>query len=176
MNRYRGSVWFAILWCVLIGMVIAGFWLMQSSRKRLFDAQTQMQECESIVADIKSLQSRRGFAALGIDSPRTITARAEEARAKANLSPTALVRIEPQSAIRLRDSEYRLRPTRLELRRVSLEQVVSFTHAMIDEAQGTTVRDIRLTASDGSGNGAKEVDVWNVEVVLTQLIFSPRAR
>lgn len=171
----RKSLFFMSLWLALASMMLVGYWTMRASRTRLQETQVQLRDCEKLAADIRALQNRPGFAALGVDSPRTITARAEVASEQAKIPATALVRIEPQAAVRLRDSPYRLRPTRLELRRVTLEQLVSFTHAMIDEAQGTTVRDIRLTA-ETSSQGVMNADLWSVELVLTQLIFAPLAR
>ncbi len=169
----RKLFWTGSFWGTLLLIVLAAYWSMGASRHRLRTAHVQLRECEELAKEIQTLQDRPGFAALGIDSPRTITTRAQEAGERANLPPTALARIEPQSAVRLRDSDYRLRSTRLELRRVTLKQVLTFTLAMIDEAQGTTVRDIRLTASPGNLAGVKEPESWIGELVLTQLIFSP---
>ena len=186
MNVGRKKLLVGSLWCGLLLLVTAGYWSMQRSYNRLVEAQRQTQLCEKLAADIQSFQGRPGFAALGVDSPRTITSRAEHAEQKAKIPATALTRIEPQSAVRLRDSDYRIRPTRLELRGVSLEQVLAFSHAMIDEGQGTTIRDLRLTATNGSvaassmattGNqNVNEADSWTAELVLTQLIFSPLRR
>jgi|GEM_PF-4300949 len=174
MNVGRKQFLVAFLWSFLLLIALGGYWTMRSSRQRLHEAQVQLQTCEKLAKDIKTLGDRPGFAALGVDSPRTITTRAEAAGKKAMISPAALVRIEPQVAVRLRDSDYRVRPTRLELRRVTLKQVLAFTHAMIDETQGTTVRDLRLTASETSSANVKEADSWTAEMVLTQLIFSPQ--
>lgn len=176
MRVERKQLWLGALWCALLLLVLASYWMMRASQNRLRAAQTQLQDCEALAKDISSLQNRPGFAALGVDSPRTITARAEEAGEQAEILAESLVRIEPQSAVRLRDSAYRIRPTRLELRRVSLQQVLSFTHAMIDESQGTTIRDIRLTATDPSATESDDADSWTAELVLTQLIFSPLKR
>ncbi len=146
---------------------------MQTSYRRFEEANSQLQQCEQLASQIQSLQRQPGLAALGVDSPRSITARAEEASSRANIKPTSLVRIEPQSAVRLRDTDYRLRPTRFELRQVTLQQVLAFADAMRDEAMGTTVRDLRLTATDESMGTQRVSAPWTAELVLTQLIFAP---
>jgi len=64
----------------------------------------------------------------------------------------------------------------LDLRGVTLEQIISFTHGMIDEAQGTTIRDLRLTMAGSNDRSQTDVELWSAELVLTQLIFSPLAR
>lgn len=163
------------IWLALLVLVAAGYLAMRAAKGRLREAQLQEQVSQKMAKEIKSLLDRPGFAALGVDSPRTITARAEEAMDQAKVEATALHSIEPQEAVRLRDSAYRSRPTRLELRGVTLEQIISFTHGMIDEAQGTTIRDLRLTLSSGD-DGGREIDLWTAELVLTQLIFSPLPR
>lgn len=181
MNVERKQFWLGLVWALLLIAIASGYWAMRRSAGRLQAAQLQTQECQKMASEIAQLRDRPGFAALDIDSPRTITARAEEASKLAKLSPTSLVRIEPQAAMRLRDSPYRLRPTRLELRGVTLTQIINFTHAMIDESQGTTVRDLRLTLNPPKEGPEPEtradghVDRWTAELVLTQLIFSPPA-
>lgn len=172
MNFGRVHVGSGVLWCGLLLLVGLGFSTLRASQSRFKESQRQVQECEKLVNEIKALQSRPGFAAFDVDSARTITARAEEALSKANLPPTSLIRIEPQPAVRLRDTDYRVRPTRLQLRGVTLKQVVAFAHAMTGEARGTTVRDLRLNAS----GEVEEFDAWTAELVLTQLIFSPAGR
>lgn len=176
MNVSRKQMRVGVIWLALLALVAAGYWSMHAAKGRLNEAMHQEQQCQKMTKEIKALLDRPGFAALGVDSPSTITARAEEAKQQANVQSESLIRIEPQSAVRLRDSPYRLRPTRLELRGVTLEQVISFTHGMIDEAQGTTIRDLRLTMVDGDAGQQNEAELWTAELVLTQLIFSPLAR
>lgn len=165
-----------VVWSALLLLVVFAWGTMAGSKQRLDDARYQLGMCEQLAGDIRLLQNRPGFAALNVDSPKTITTRADEAGLESDLPPGALVRIEPQAAVRVRDSTYRIRPTRLELRRVTLEQVLAFSHAMIDESQGTTVRDLRLTATDLGSEDDPDVDSWTAEIVLTQLIFSPLNR
>jgi len=143
---------------------------------RLATALDDEQRCQKLVADIEALRSRPRWASLTAESPQTITARAEAAMKFAALPPTALIRIEPQSPVRLGESSYRLRATRLELRRVTLEQLTKFAAEMIDRQQGTTLRDLRLSASDAEGVSAGGPETWTAELVLTQLIFSPTRR
>ncbi len=120
MNVNQKQLWQAFLWGALLTATAYGWWAMRASADQLRESLAKQQDCRRMVNDINALRDRPGFAALSVDSPRTITARAEEASRQAELPAGALVRIEPQSAMRLGDSPYRLRPTRLELRQVSL--------------------------------------------------------
>lgn len=176
MNKENNQTWLVLAAVALLSVTAYSCWAMNASAGRLQESLANEQECQLVVDDIHRLKDRPGFAALTIDSPRTITARAEAAGKQANLAASALVRIEPQSAVRLGDSPYRMRPTRLELRQVTLEQLIRFSHFMIDESQGTTLRDLRLTLSDGSADRANDANQWNAELVLTQLIFAPTSR
>ncbi|MFZ5828652.1 MAG: hypothetical protein ACOY3P_01120 [Planctomycetota bacterium] len=132
-------------------------------------------ECQRLAGEIELLRKRPRLAGLAADSPRAITSRAEEALRLAELPVASLVRIEPQSPVRLGDSAYLLRPTRLELRRVTLEQAIRFAYHMAEEGQGASIRDLRLTALEEPGDPANQ-GLWNAEAVLTQLIFSPIRR
>ena len=175
MNVFSRHYWQKLIWLGLLAMLTFSYWDMRVSAMRLNESLLKEQDCSTLIEDIHHLRNRPGFAALTVDAPRTITTRAEQAGQRANLSASSLVRIEPQPAARLGDSPYRLRPTRLELRQVTLEQVIRFAHAMVDDSQGTTLRDLRLTNSSSEPSAAR-ADDWKVEVVLTQLIFAPTSR
>lgn len=169
----RQTLW-GIFWALLLASVIWGYCSMRASKERLALAAEQEQKSRGIAKEIQQLRDRPGFAALNVDSPHTITMRAEAARQQAAFPAAAVLRIQPQGAVQLRDSPYRMRPTRLELRGVTLKQVIQFAHAMIDESQGTTIRDLRLTLGNRSGNELENsLDYWTAEMVLTQLIFAP---
>jgi hypothetical protein len=166
----------ATVWCGLAIVTGYGWLAMRASADRARAALAEEPACQRLVAEILSLQRRPRFAGLAAESPHAIAARAEEAVKQAGLPATALIRIEPQSPMRLGDSAYRLRPTRLELRHATLEQVTRFVFHMSREEEGATVRDLRLWAVEEPGGAGTGAGFWNAEPVLTQLIFSPIRR
>lgn len=177
----RKTAAYGVFWFAALLVLAVTYWMMCQSEKQFHLAIEQQRQCERLVLDIQTLQNRPGVAALVVDSARKITSRAEEALLRAGVDSTSLIRIEPQSAVRLRDSDYRVRTTRLQLADMTLEQLLKFTHAMTDASLGTSVRDLDLTAANRRANSdykSKQelADYWNAQLVLTQLIFSPSGR
>lgn len=172
----RMGLGLAIACCVLAGVTVCSWLVMRASAERAGEVLAEERSCQRLIAEILALQNRPRFAGLAAESPQAITARAEEAVRQSGLPVTALVRIEPQSAVRLGDSPYRQRPTRLELRRATLEQVTRFVFHMTRAEEGAAVRDLRLVSVDGPDAADGGGTLWNAEPVLTQLIFSPIRR
>ena len=156
-------------------LVPLGYLRMSAEAAALRNAAAEVRECRTLVAQIAELQELPQFAALEADTPQTIRQRIEEATRQARLPAGALVRIEPRSPVRLGDSEYRVWATRLELSNVTLEQITVFSHALLDEERGLTVRDLRLwSLANESTAGTGET--WSAEATLTQVTFSPKSR
>jgi len=175
MNTRRSQ--FAALVLAAIVIFVAGYsaLAMRSSAARLREAKRDEQTCRELIGKIQALKQRRGFAALQAETAQTITQKAQRSKEEANLPAGALFRIEPQSPLRLGDSAYKIRPTRIELRDVTLERLIRFAYSMTADEQGMSIRDLRLTAT-GPNDGNAGADRWSVEIVLTQLIFSPISR
>jgi len=156
-------------------LVLIGYRRMNAEAAAMRNASEEVRQCQRLVAEIAQLQELPQFAALEADTAKTIRERIEAATLAARLPAGSLVRIEPQSPMRLGDFEYRVWATRLELSNVTLRQITEFSHALADEQRGLTVRDLRLwsTASESTA-GASET--WSAEATLTQVTFSPKSR
>jgi len=103
-----------------------------------------------------------------------------EATAQAvGVVPGRIVRIDPRSARRIGDTPYEEQPTRVELRELTLEQIVSFLSKVVREERGTEVTELRLKPARTGGVNAEDspvsgqVELWDAEVTLTALAFSP---
>jgi len=175
-KRPRGKHGFTLLvLAVLAVLALLGYLRMNASAAAMLAASRDVDECRKLVAEIATLQQLPQFAALEADSSTVIGQRIEHANKTAQLPAESLIRIQPQAPFRLGNSEYRLWPTRLELKQVTLEQVTTFAHSLVDEERGLTVRDLRLwTTSSESIAGIGET--WSAEITLTQVTFSPTSR
>lgn len=174
-----------LLWtCSAVLAVLAGFsvWRLAGRQAELENAAADTRRCAQLAADIQALRELPQFAVLEAESDETTATRIEEAaRAaalpghKPGLPGRAITLIQPQSPQRLSDSPYQVRPYRIDLVGVTLEQLVVFAHHLADESRGMTVRDLRMRdASVDSDQRGREL--WDVELTLTQLIFSPNSR
>ena len=90
---------------------------------------------------------------------------------EAELPAAKLVRIEPRSAIRFEKTPFLQQPSHLELREVTLEQLIRFLYVLSFKS--------RLEATDLRVHAPRSVAVesgpehWNAELVLTNIIYSP---
>lgn len=155
-------------------LVLFGYLKMNAEAAAMREASEELRQCQTLVAEIAELQELPQFAALEADTPKTIRERIEQATLAARLPAGALVRIEPRSPVRLGNSQYRVWPTRLELSNVTLQQITTFSHALVDEERGLTVRDLRLW-SNISESTAGGRETWSAEATLTQVTFSPKS-
>ena len=159
----------------LATLALVGYLRMNASAAAMRAASHEVRECRKLLADIAALQELPQFAALEADSPQSIRQRIDQATQNARIPEASLVRIEPQPPFRLGDSEYRLWSTRLELSNVNLQQITTFSHALVDEERGLTVRDLRLW-SNSSDSTAGSQESWSAEITLTQVTFFPTSR
>ena len=98
--------------------------------------------------------------------------RIEQAARAADFAEGSILRIEPEPARRIEETNYREVPTLLQLRHVTLQQMFTFLHALSSESSGLGVRDIVLSAPRGEETG----DRWTIEATLTYIVFSPKVR
>ncbi|MGB7324936.1 MAG: hypothetical protein WBD31_08685, partial [Rubripirellula sp.] len=92
----------------------------------------------------------------------------------------ALLREQPTDPQRIGRSDFEMRMTTIGLAPSTMVQILKFCDALRDEKSGTMVRDLRLSVprSPENGNQANSGDVekWDAEMTLTQMIFSPKSK
>ncbi len=171
---------------LLIGIAIAVlavysiFSLMdaRSASKRLDDARQDFSEVASKLVQIDRLKTAPRVAALQLESPAEITNRISAARESAGLAQSSLLREQPSAPQRVGRSDFELRSTTVQLAPSTLDQILKFCDSLRDEETGTVVRDLRLSVpqnrSSQASSGGKEE--WEAEMILTQMIFSPKAK
>jgi hypothetical protein len=152
-----------------------GYMRMRSSGASVQAARSDVETCRKLSAEIIALRKLPQFATVESGAAESLAERIENAAAQSQLPPVSLLRIQPQPPVRVGDSPYRVRGTRLELRDVTLAQLSRFARALVDEGRGLTVRDLRLWRASGAA-AASAAEVWSAELTLTQLAFSPPAR
>jgi len=158
-----------------IPAILAGLaWqAVSAAGQRLETARQDLESSREMVADITRLRRQPRIAALSEESPGEITERVSQAMQQASLPATALLQVQPQPAVRFNRSQYLLRSTQVELREVTLQQIVRFCVSLADASQGMVIRDLNLTEPRSAGVAEER---WNAEITLTQTIFSPTIR
>jgi len=154
--------------------VVVTFLEFRDARNRWMAANDDLRECRRLARQIESLQAVPTFAAIQVESPSDLADHIDWAVKTSSLTPSAVVRVQPQPSVRLGNSAYRIFPTRLELKQVTLAQTVQFAELLNVTDQGLTVRDLRIW--DNSREASNRDELWWAEITLTQVSFSPKTR
>ncbi|MEM1068730.1 MAG: hypothetical protein AAGI63_07530 [Planctomycetota bacterium] len=146
-----------------------------AAQQRLVDTKSDLDEIRAKLKDIERWQQAPKVAALRLESPSEIANRVAQSRSSAGIAQSSLLREEPTDPQRIPRTDFEIRTTTIELASTPLPTLLAFCEALQDEETGSLVRDIRLTAPRNSvSQGGQEA--WEVELTLTQIIFSPTSR
>lgn len=166
---------------VTLALVMLAIYALLSVRETL-SAQARLQQTRDDLAeltwrieDIDRLRQAPRVAALQLESPAQITNRIANARQAAGLSDSSLLREQPLDPQRIERSDFEMRSTTIELAPATLPQIIRFCDALRDEETGSVIRDIMLTEPQNRETGTAE-EKWASQLILTQMIFSPKSR
>ena len=155
--------------------LIAGLacWLGQrsltSAKEELADSIGRTQQMQADAVQIETLRIAPRLATERVRPNDELIAQVEAAMGAANLPPKHWVANDPAPAVRIPRSPYQQMTVRLSLEDVSLRQVVEFAHALLDKDPGLSIPRLRLTASPKDAT-----DLWNADVGLAYLVYSPQ--
>jgi len=147
----------------------------RSAQGRLSEARRDLAEVVKKLGDVERLKQAPKVAALQLESPAEIANRIAAARQAAGLPGSSLLKEQPLDPQRIQRSDFELRTTTIDLAPATLPQIINFCDALRDEETGTIVRDITLTEPQ-SGVAGGEQEKWGTQLILTQMIFSPKSR
>ena len=160
-------------------MAVIAYYRLDVSRRSATDSVEQWQECRELVKQIERLRDQPRQAADAFRSASQLAQVMEATAHAVGVAPERIVRIDPRSTRRIGDTPYQEQPTRVELRELTLEQIVSFLRKVVQEERGTEVAELRLKPARTGGVDAEkshtsgQVELWDAEVTLTALAFSP---
>jgi hypothetical protein len=158
---------------LLVVVAVSGLRL-KESRASAIQATANLEKCRQLSAQIAALSERPVHASLGETASAIFVRRVEESASKAQIEPAKLMRIDPQPARRIGDTSYLEQPTFVDLKQVTLAQLVTFLEECTAGDTKLTVTALRLTAPRENLPTA-DSESWSVEVTLTQLVFSPQS-
>ncbi len=167
----RSFVLLALL--LLVALLSGGIWSfskMLASQDSLSNAIETLNKSQRLTAEIKRFRDRPRIASLENENATGMTNRVERAMKEAGITSTTR-EIQPGDAFQREKTNYKERSTTIKLSNISMQQVVQVCEHLEDPNEGLTVRDLVLTANLNSTNSA--VDLWEVTITLSQLIYVP---
>jgi len=159
---------------LLVGFAILAFWLhgeLGRAHRGALEAAVSAKTCQDFSRRIVDLKKKPELVSGSMSSTAQIAQSVEAAMQDAEIPAVKLVRIEPRSAIRFEKTPFLQQPSHLELREVTLEQLIRFLYVLSFKS--------RLEATDLRVHAPRSVAVesgpehWNAELVLTNIIYSP---
>jgi len=159
---------------LFVGLAILAFWLYgeleRAHRGALVEA-TNAKESQDYSSRIIDLKKRPELVADRMSTTAQIAQSVEMAMQEAAIPAAKLVRIEPRSAIRFERTSFLLQPSHIELREISMEQLIRFLH-ILSTRNRLDATDLRLHAPRGTVTESGP-ELWNAELVLTNTIYFP---
>jgi hypothetical protein len=147
------------------------------SRASAWAAGQNLADCRQLAARIQVLRQKPAVAGAKEWRPADLSRRIEEAARTAQFADGSIGRIEPEPPRRVGESNYREVPTQVRFGKVTLQQILTFLHALgseapqaADRASALQLHSIRLWAP----RGEETADRWTVESTLTYMIYPQR--
>jgi hypothetical protein len=159
---------------LFVGLSIAAFWLygeLGRAHREAVEAATSANTCQEFSSRIIELKKKPELISGKMSSTAQIAQAVETAMQEAEIPAEKLVRIEPRSAVRFEKTPFLQQPSHLELREVTLAQLIRFLHILSTRNRLETT-DLRIHAprSAASESGPER---WNAELVLTNTLYFP---
>ena len=164
-----------LLFVAFCGLLWSGLSL-QASYKRSNAAQTNLQSCERLAAEI--LQKRKA-PQQATDKERSEAALFElmqESLHNASLPTTALKRVDSRAPKRLTGSDYLQHQIEAELQAITMQQLIEFLLYLNEHAPEFEVSDLHLSVARKRSKTAETSELWEAEVTLTYLIYAATIR
>jgi len=158
-----------------------GVWHARGKAAALRSAQAQLVEISALADEIEALRQKPARIDAEEMPVQDLTRLIERAAAAAGIEPQQLVRIWPEPARRIAETDYKEKTTSLLLRDASLEQTLRLVHALTQgpvasvggASKGASlgVPSIRLTAPRRDTTDNR----WHVELTINYLLYAPPA-
>ena len=174
-HAIRQRILIAVALMILSVYAILAVLQARAARTRLIAARGDLAEVNQKLKAIKRFKQAPRVASLELEPPAEIPNRIAAALQAAGLEPSMLLKEQPLDPRRIQRSDFELRSTTIELAPVTLTQIVKFCESLRNEQTGSVIRDLTLPEpQNGASGDAREK--WAAQLILTQMIFSPKSR
>lgn len=135
-----------------------------------------LEMCHRFLRRIEAARSEPVTATIEARQPEELAGEIEDAAAVGGISPAQLDRIDPQPSRRVDDTSYKEQATLVEMRGVTMRQLVLTLKSLIGKRPELRVSELRLVPPRLTAANADQPETWDAELTLTQAIFAPKTR
>ncbi|NQU23851.1 MAG: hypothetical protein HQ567_21425 [Candidatus Nealsonbacteria bacterium] len=175
MNGSRSRRLFVVMFVGLTALAVWSYFRLVSGHRVAQVAAENLDRCRRLADQIDGLCETPMQAWLESQAPQEkLTLHVQQAAQTAQIDESSLIRIDPQPGHRVGETDYLSEPTLLQMRSVSLRQLVGFLKEVTAGQAALQVESICLSAPRSVASSEK-AETWTAEVTLTQLVFSPKS-
>ena len=162
MSSRARQILIAVLLIGVTGWAVAWSWgYLADARDAAVSARQELQSCESLSRRIELLRAGKSDNRAEPQRQIELSRQISQAAADAGLS-TQITRISHEAPRRAANSNFVEKPTRIELARATLKQVIVFLHALDRPTAGLRIERLHLLASSDS----PDAGTWTVDATL----------
>jgi hypothetical protein len=147
------------------------YWEFSESQSYAFRAIHDADKCGQMAARIILLRSKPTLAGAVEQAPEELARRIESTANALGIEGDNLASIEPDPAVRVADTSYLEKPTTVQLRQVTLAQLIDLLCGISESGQNLQIKALRLTSPPHEDEGGR----WSAELTVTYLIYSPQS-
>ena len=170
MNKLRKATFFLI--ALLFATTIYSFQRWSGKKALAENAAANLSACQQLKSSIEVLRTNPSLASMEVPSQKELTSLFESSAKGVGIADSSITSIRPEADRRINKTSYVEHSTHVELRQITLDKLAQFLLKITALERRILPTSLRLTAPRGRDSSA---DSWNVEVVLTYLVFSPES-
>jgi hypothetical protein len=135
----------------------------------------QLANCNALAKRISELRSAPARVEETARTSAALARLIESAAQQAGLPTDRIVHVSPGEPRRIGDSPYLEQSTAVELRAITLQQLIELTVNIGRAAPQLQIPSVAIRTPPGDPNSSNAPELWNVQLTLTAHVFAPRA-
>jgi hypothetical protein len=154
---------------ILLGTNLLAWTLFDRAKSDANDSVRDAQASQQLAARIASLKTQPAMAGTSQQAIEELAARVQASAQSFGINADDIASIAPDAPARLADSPYLEQSTTVELRELTLVQLVDLLYALSNHQSGLRIKALHLTAPPQKIGG----NTWSAEITVSSLIYSP---
>jgi hypothetical protein len=169
MNPRQFKIVLSLAAAILLGANLFAWATFERARSDAADSLRDAETCRKLAAQITSLRTQPMMADNSQKAVEELAARVQLSAQSLGIDSHNIASIAPDSPARLADSPYLEQATTVQLREVTLPQLVKLLCNLSGNRSGLRIKALHLSIPPQQAAG----NIWSAEITVSSLIYSP---
>jgi hypothetical protein len=169
MNHRQIKVVLGLAATILLGTDLCAWTAFSHAKNDADNSVRDAQICQQLASRIASLKTQPAMAGTSQQAIEELAALVQTSAQSFGIKADDIASIAPDAPTRLADSPYLEQSTTVELREITLGQLVDLLSALSNHRSGLRIKALHLTAPPQQIVG----NAWSAEITVSSLIYSP---